>query len=119
MNVSYLLKILETEKLSELVKLIDATPLEMNLALWDAEAAGEIEIDRDKDYVKLLIEPDMWFRARTHEFATPHDSALCEKRNQYLARQNEQSHQRSCHQFRLQNARVRHVDPVSRLTVAR
>lgn len=61
MNIGYLLKILETEKLSELVKLIDATPLEMNLALWDAEAAGEIEIDRDKDYVKLLIEPEMWF----------------------------------------------------------
>lgn len=61
MNVTYLLKILDTEKLSELVKLIDATPLEMNLALWDAEAAGDIEIDRDKDFIKLIVDPEPWF----------------------------------------------------------
>lgn len=61
MNIAYLLKILETEKLSEMVKLIDATPLEMNLALWAAEEAGEIEIDASKDYIKLLVESEPWF----------------------------------------------------------
>jgi hypothetical protein len=51
-----LLKTLDTEKLSEVVTCIEATPLEMNLALWDAETAGEIELDQEKDHIKLLTD---------------------------------------------------------------
>jgi hypothetical protein len=54
MNIPYLLKILETNKLSELVANIDLPPLDINLALGDAEAAGEIEVDRAKDRIKAL-----------------------------------------------------------------
>lgn len=48
------MKCLETNKVSELVQNIDAPLLDINLALWDAETAGEIEVDYDKDRVKVL-----------------------------------------------------------------
>lgn len=54
MNVLYLLKILETEKLSEFVANIDLAPLDMNLAIWGAIDAGEIKIDEEKDQIKAL-----------------------------------------------------------------
>lgn len=54
MNILYLLKILDTNKLSELVANIDLPPLDINLALGDAENAGEIEVDRAKDRIKAL-----------------------------------------------------------------
>lgn len=60
MNVLYLLKILETNKLSELVQMMDLAPLDMNLAIWEAIDNGEIEIDEDKDRVKALKEAEPW-----------------------------------------------------------
>lgn len=54
MNIAYLLQCLETTKFSDLVGVIDAVPLDMNLALWDAVAAGEITIDEEKDKVTVL-----------------------------------------------------------------
>jgi len=61
MNIPYLLKILDTEKLSELVANIDLPPLDINLALGDAETAGQIEVDRAKDKIKSLTEPEITF----------------------------------------------------------
>lgn len=57
MNILYLAKILEVKKISNLVSEIDAPLLDINLALFDAEEAGEIELDRKKDKIKLLKEP--------------------------------------------------------------
>lgn len=56
MNVAYLIKCLDVTKLSDLVAVIEMPPLDMNLALWDAVAAGEVDIDREKDRVKVLID---------------------------------------------------------------
>lgn len=61
MNLPYLLKILDTNKLSELVANIDLTPLDLNLAIWDAEKAGQIEIDVEKDKITALTEPEITF----------------------------------------------------------
>lgn len=61
MNIPYLLSILETKKLSELVENIDLPPLDINLALWDAEKNGEIEVDIDKDKVTVLKHPEHAF----------------------------------------------------------
>lgn len=63
MNIPYLLKILNTNKLSELVANIDLPPLDLNLAMWDAEKAGEIEINDKKDRVKALKEPEVTFNS--------------------------------------------------------
>lgn len=60
MNVLYLLKILDTSKLSELVAVIDLPPIDMNLALWDAIDNGDIEIDDKKDRVKALKKAKPW-----------------------------------------------------------
>lgn len=57
MNVAYLLKILGTESLPELVANIDLPALDMNLAIWDALDKKEIEIDETNNTVKLLVEP--------------------------------------------------------------
>lgn len=57
-NILYLLKILKTEKLSELVANIDAPLLDINLALFDAEDAGEVEVNREKDKIKALKEAE-------------------------------------------------------------
>lgn len=61
MNIPYLLKILNTNKLSELVENMDMTPLDINLELGDAEQKGEIEVDRKKDKVRALAEPEITF----------------------------------------------------------
>lgn len=61
MNILYLLKILGTNKISELVENIDTPPLDYNLAIADAEAAGHIEVDREKDTIKALVEPELTF----------------------------------------------------------
>jgi hypothetical protein len=61
MNIPYLLKILDTNKLSELVANIDLPPLDLNLIIWDAEKAGQIEINDKKDRVKALTEPEITF----------------------------------------------------------
>lgn len=61
MNIPYLLKILGTNKLSELVENIDLVPLDLNLVLFDAENNGEVVIDRKKDKIKALKEPEITF----------------------------------------------------------
>lgn len=61
MNIPYLLKILDTKKLSELVANIDLAPIDMNLAIWDAERAGQIKVDPDKDTIVALKEPEVTF----------------------------------------------------------
>lgn len=63
MNIPYLLKILDTNKLSELVANIDLPPLDMNLLIKDAEKAGEIEVDMNEDKVSALKEPEITFSA--------------------------------------------------------
>lgn len=63
MNVPYLLKILGAKKISELVENIDLPPLDINLLLDDAVAKGQIELDRDKDKIKALKEPEISFDA--------------------------------------------------------
>lgn len=61
MNIPYLLKILDTNKLSVLVENIDLPPLDMNLMIRDAEKAGEIEVDMKKDKVTALKNPEITF----------------------------------------------------------
>jgi hypothetical protein len=61
MNIPYLLKILDTNKLSELVANIDLPPIDINLAIWDAVKAGQIEIDEKKDRVTALIKHELTF----------------------------------------------------------
>lgn len=63
MNIPYLLKILDTNKLSELVANIDLPPLDMNLLIKDAEKAGQIEVDLKKDRVTALVEPEVTFNS--------------------------------------------------------
>lgn len=57
MNLPYLLKVLKTDKLSELVANINLPPLDVNLAIWDAIDNGEIAVNDDEDTVELLVEP--------------------------------------------------------------
>jgi len=63
MNIPYLLKILDTNKISELVANLDLPPLDINLAIWDAVKAGQIELDEKKDRVKALTGPEVTFDA--------------------------------------------------------
>lgn len=57
MNVAYLTSILKTDKLSEVVGNYDAPPIDMNLAIWAGEKAGEIATDRDNDKITILKDP--------------------------------------------------------------
>ena len=58
MNVAYLLKILNTDQLSELVANIDEPALDMNLAIWEAIDRGEIVVDEEAGTVKLVSDPE-------------------------------------------------------------
>lgn len=58
MNVAYLLQCLGTESIDEIVANIDAPPLDMNLAIWDAIDRGEVEVNDEKGTIKLLKEPE-------------------------------------------------------------
>lgn len=58
MNIPYLVKILETESIDEVVANIDTAPLDMNLAIWESIDRGEIEVDDDKGTIKLLKDPE-------------------------------------------------------------
>jgi len=49
MNVLYLLHILQTNTIKGLVDNIDLAPIDINLALWDAEKRGLIKIEDSKD----------------------------------------------------------------------
>ena len=40
---------------------IDLPSLDLNLIIWDAEKAGQVEIDLDKDRIKALKEPEITF----------------------------------------------------------
>ena len=63
-NVAYLLKILDTESLPELVANIDLPILDMNLAIWESIDRGEIKVDESEEVGKLmgsarlLVEPE-------------------------------------------------------------
>lgn len=57
MNIPYLLKKLDTTKLSELTANLDVPVIDMNLAIWDSIDKGEISVDEEKDKVELLVEP--------------------------------------------------------------
>jgi len=48
MNIAYLTKILDTTELDEVVGNFDAPALDMNLAIWAGEEAGEIETESRK-----------------------------------------------------------------------
>lgn len=61
MNIPYLLKILKTNKISEFVQNVDLPPIDMNLAIWDAVKAGQIELDESKGRIKALVEPEASF----------------------------------------------------------
>lgn len=61
MNILYLLKILKTNKISELVQNIDLPPIDINLALWDAEKTGQIQIDEKKGTIKALGKHEISF----------------------------------------------------------
>lgn len=63
MNIPYLLKILDTNKISILVENIDLPFLDIDLALDDAVMAGEIEVDREKDKVVALKNPEITFNS--------------------------------------------------------
>ena len=63
MNIPYLLKILDTDKLSILVANLDLPFLDIDLAIDDSVAAGQIEVNREKDKVKALVEPEITFDA--------------------------------------------------------
>lgn len=62
-NIPYLLKILDTKKLSELVANIDLPPIDINLLIWDAVRDGQIEIDEKKDRVTALVTPEITFNS--------------------------------------------------------
>lgn len=56
MNIPYLVQVAKSNKLSEIVALIDTPPIDMNLAIWDSIDAGEIEVDEEKDRITVLVE---------------------------------------------------------------
>jgi hypothetical protein len=63
MNILYLLKILKTNKISELVQNIDLPPIDINLAIWDAVKNGDIEVNDEKGRIKPLKEAEASFNS--------------------------------------------------------
>lgn len=63
MNIPYLLKILNTNKIQELVGNIDLPPIDINLAIWDAVKAGQIEVDEKNGTIRALTEPEVTFNS--------------------------------------------------------
>lgn len=61
MNIPYLLKILKTNKIQELVANIDLPPIDINLAIWDSIKAGQIEVDEKKGTITALTDPEVTF----------------------------------------------------------
>ncbi len=61
MNIPYLLKILGTDKISELVENIDAPVIDFNLAIWEAEKNGYVEVDVENDKIYPLRDPEVTF----------------------------------------------------------
>lgn len=58
MNVGYLIKILDTNNLQEVVANIDLPALDMNLAIWEAIDRGEIEVNDEKGTIDILKDPE-------------------------------------------------------------
>lgn len=56
LNIPYLLKCLDTDSLDKLADMVELSPLDFNLEIWQAEANKEIEVKKGK--VKLLSVPD-------------------------------------------------------------
>lgn len=56
MYIPYLIKTLKTNKLSEVVTCIDEPPIDMNLAIWDAEEKGQIKITQAKDRIEVIAD---------------------------------------------------------------
>jgi hypothetical protein len=61
MNIPSLIKAIKTNKYSEVVASMDLPFLDINLAIWDAEDAGEIEIDKQKDRIKVLKDTGTYY----------------------------------------------------------
>ena len=57
MNIPYLLKILGTDKVSELVQNIDLAPIDINIAVWSAIDEGQVAVDEVKGTITSLVEP--------------------------------------------------------------
>jgi hypothetical protein len=55
MDIIYLLRILETDKVSELVQNIDLAPIDINLQIWAAIEEGYVEVDEQKGTIKPLV----------------------------------------------------------------
>lgn len=60
MNILYLLKTLDTVRLSEVMSTIDLPPLDANIAIWDAIDNNEIHVNEDKDRITAMKEAEMW-----------------------------------------------------------
>lgn len=56
MNILYLLHILQSNKIKDLVENIDLPPIDINLAVWDALDAKQIEVDEEKGTIKALVD---------------------------------------------------------------
>lgn len=54
LNIPHIAKVYGIDKISSLVENIDAPVLDINLALWDAEDAGLIKLDREKDSIEVV-----------------------------------------------------------------
>ncbi len=53
-NINYLLHILGTDKITDLVENIDLPPIDINLAIWEAVENGWVELDEIKGTIKAL-----------------------------------------------------------------
>ena len=53
-NIPYVLHVYEIDKLSVLVENLDASTLDINLALWHYEKMGVIKIDSDNDKIEVI-----------------------------------------------------------------
>lgn len=53
-----LLKALDTTDLEKVVGNLDMAPIDVDVMLYDAQEAGDIEVDRNKNKIKALSEPD-------------------------------------------------------------
>jgi hypothetical protein len=56
-----LLKALNTEKLDEVIGAMQMAALDIDVMLYDAQKRGQIEIDREKNKIKALTEPENFY----------------------------------------------------------
>ena len=63
MNILYLLKVLKTNKMAELVQNIEAPQMDINIAIWDAIKNGDIEVVENKkgeEIVSAMKDAESW-----------------------------------------------------------